>query len=114
MMHMTSLAFKDLFYERGKFALVFCGLTVSMVMILFGIGMLVGGVSESALLVDKTHYDIWVAQDNRNSLASSSTVADTIAEQIAALPECDHADQVILTGGEAVYGNFSNPVYIVA
>ena len=44
---MVNLTLKDLFHEKGRFFLVVLGLTVSMMMVTFGMGFINGSLEEN-------------------------------------------------------------------
>ncbi len=59
---MVNLTIKDLFYDKGHLSLIIAGLTISMLLVHFGIGMFNGTLDEASLAIDESpEYDAWVS-----------------------------------------------------
>jgi len=82
-----NLARKDVWHNRGRFALTTLGVG-TLLMIVMGMGGIYRGLTEDAtLLVQRVGADIWIAQrDTRGPFAEVSRVPRTLVDRVAAVP----------------------------
>ncbi len=92
---MVNLTIKDLFKEPTRLVLVVMGLTVSLLMVLIGIGMLTGSVEESQRMIDESDYDAYIIQYNRDNIMEGGRVSDAVYERALALSGVKYVDKII-------------------
>ena len=92
---MVNLTIKDLFKEPTRLVLVVMGLTVSLLMVLIGMGMLTGSVEESQRMIDESDYDAYIIQYNRDNVMEGGRVSDAVYYRALALSGVKHVDRII-------------------
>ena len=65
---MVNLTIKDLFHDKFRIVLVILGLTVSLLMVHVGMGMMTGSVDQNTRIVDEGDYDAYIIQSNRANI----------------------------------------------
>lgn len=82
-----NLARKDVWHNRGRFALTALGLGL-LLMIVMGMGGLLRGMTEDAtILLDSIGADLWIVQrDTHGPSAEVSRVPRRLADRVAAVP----------------------------
>ena len=85
-----NLARKDVWHNRGRFALTTLGVG-TLLMIVMGMGGIYRGLTEDAtLLVQRVGADIWIVQrGTRGPFAEISRVPKTLVDRVAAVPGVD-------------------------
>jgi len=91
-----NLARKDVWHNRGRFALTTLGVG-TLLMIVMGMGGIYRGLTDDAtLLVERIGADIWIVQrDTRGPFAEISRVPRTLTERVAAVPGIDSAREFV-------------------
>ncbi len=92
---MVNLTIKDLFKEPTRLVLVVMGLTVSLLMVLIGIGMLTGSVEESQRIIDESDYDAYIIQYNRDNIMEGGRVSDAVYDRVLGLSGVKDVDKII-------------------
>ena len=91
-----NLASKDVWHNRGRFALTTLGVG-TLLMIVMGMGGIYRGLTQDAtLLVQRVGADIWIAQrDTRGPFAEASRVPRTLVDRVAAVPGVEAAREFV-------------------
>ena len=92
---MVNLTIKDLFNEPTRLVLVVMGLTVSLLMVLVGIGMVTGSVDQSKRIVQESDYDAYIIQHNRDNIMEGGHVPDDIYDKAISLRGVKDVDRII-------------------
>ena len=79
---MVSIARKNLFHDRGRFAITVIGIAASLMLIFFGLGMAVGTVDTMVSIVDHANADIWVVQEGNKEMLNPSVIRGNVTEDI--------------------------------
>lgn len=82
-----NLAGKDVWHNRGRFALTTLGIG-TLLMVVMGMGGIYRGLTtEATLLVDQVGADLWIVQrDTRGPFAEISRVPRNLVDRVAAVP----------------------------
>ncbi|MFW9897805.1 MAG: ABC transporter permease [Candidatus Thorarchaeota archaeon] len=71
------------------------GLTVSLLMVLVGIGMITGSLDESKRIVEKSEYDAFIIQYNRDNIMEGGRVPDYVYDKVVSLRGVKDIDKII-------------------
>ena len=71
------------------------GLTVSLLMVLVGIGMVTGSVDESKRIVEESEYDAFIIQYNRDNIMEGGHVPDYVYDKAISLRGVKDIDKII-------------------
>ena len=87
-----NLARKDVWHNRGRFALTTLGVGTLLMIVMGMAGIYRGFVYEATLLVDSIGADLWIVQrDTRGPFAEVSRVPRSLADRVAAVPGVENA-----------------------
>ena len=92
---MVNLTIKDLFNQPTRLVLVVMGLTVSLLMVLVGIGMVTGSLDESKRIVQESEYDAFIIQHNRDNIMEGGHVSDDVYDKAVSLRGVKDVDRII-------------------
>lgn len=92
---MVSITFKDLFHEKFRIILVVLGLTVSLLMVHVGMGMMTGSVDQNTRIVDEGDYDAYIIQSNRANIMMGGSVNDEMYDKVKSISGVEHVDKFI-------------------
>ena len=92
---MVNLTIKDLRHEPTRLVLVIMGLTVSLLMVHIGMGMITGTLDESTRVIDNSDYDSYILQKNRPNIMMGGTIPDEIYDKVKSLSCVDDVDRII-------------------
>jgi len=101
---MVNLTLKDLFDEKIRLALIIIGLTVSLLMVHIGIGMITGTLDESKRIIEEGNYDVYVIQKNRYTIMDGGYVSDDIFNKTSQLNGVEWIDKIINDWIELKFG----------
>lgn len=71
------------------------GLTVSLLMVLVGIGMITGSLDESKRIVENSEYDAFIIQRNRDNIMEGGRVSDDVHDLALTLRGVKDIDKII-------------------
>ena len=71
---MVSIARRNMFREKGRFAVTAIGIAASIMLILFGVGMSIGIWDSMVTVVDHSNADIWVLNSQNVDLAQGQSI----------------------------------------
>jgi putative ABC transport system permease protein len=91
----VNLTIKDLLHEPTRLVLVIMGLTVSLLMVHIGIGMITGTLDESTQVIENSDYDSYILQKNRPNIMMGGTISDEIYDKVKSLSCVDDVDRII-------------------
>ena len=92
---MVNLTIKNLRHEPVRLALVVMGLTVSLLMVHVGIGMITGTLDESTRIIEESDYDGYILQNNRPNIMMGGIVSDEIYEKVKSLSCVEDVDKIV-------------------
>jgi len=92
---LVNLTIKDLFHQPTRLVLVVMGLTVSLLMVLVGIGMVTGSIDESKRIVQESEYDAFIIQYNRDNIMEGGRVPDYVYDKAISLGGVKDVDRII-------------------
>ena len=92
---MLNLTIKDLFHEKFRMALVILGLTVSLLMVHVGNGMMSGSVDQNVRVIDEGDYDAYIIQSNRANIMQGGSVSDKMYNKTKDISGVEHVDRFI-------------------
>ena len=96
---MVNITFKDLFHEKTKFFLVLIGLTISILMVNFGIGIINCAMeSNTRFAIENPQFDTYIMQKNRNGIFEGGFVSDEIYLEVKNSPEVKNVEQLTMEG----------------
>jgi putative ABC transport system permease protein len=85
-MGMVSIARRNIFREKGRFAVTAIGIAASIMLILFGVGMAVGIWDSMVRVVDHSNAEIWVLNSQNMDLAQGESILpENVLTQIQAV-----------------------------
>ena len=92
---MISLAGRDILHSAGKFVLTGMGLGLLIGVTLSMAGVYRGMVDDARVLLDNSHADLWVVQqDTQGPYAESSSIRDDVVRSVRGLPGVARAANV--------------------
>ncbi len=92
---MVNLTIKDLFHEKFRIILVILGLTVSLLMVHVGMGMMTGSVDQNTRVVDEGDYDCYIIQSNRANIMMGGSVSDEMYDKVKSISGVEYVDKFI-------------------
>jgi len=92
---MVNLTIKDLFHDKFRIVLVILGLTVSLLMVHVGMGMMTGSVDQNTRIVDEGDYDAYIIQSNRANIMMGGSVEDDMYDKIKGISGVEHVDKFV-------------------
>jgi len=110
---MVNLTIKDLFHEPVRVALIIIGLTVSLLMVHIGIGMITGVLDESKRIIKEGDYDAYLIQRNRNIIMDGGRVSDDIYNKTSQINGVEGVDKMINEWIELKFGKEKASVGII-
>jgi putative ABC transport system permease protein len=110
---MVSIARKNLFHDKGRFAITLTGLVASLTLILFGMGMFIGTIDESVVIMDHTSADIWVVQEGNKDILTLSTIRDKRDNRVKAIQGVKSTHRLIYSPANVKRAKTLSPVMIV-
>ncbi len=104
---MVNLTLKDLINDKKKFILVCLGLTTSILLVLFGVGMLNGTLNEATNIIENSSADAWITQENRGNALYGSYISGDLCDNVTNSLETDnvYVEKLIYVGGVVDHGN---------
>ena len=111
---MVSIARRNMFHEKGRFAVTALGIAASIMLILFGVGMAVGIWDSMVTVVDHSSADIWVLNSQNVDLAQAESVLpENLLTQIQAVTGVKSAAPLIYSPSIAERAGAKQTVEIV-
>ena len=92
---MVNLTIKDLFHDKFRIVLVILGLTVSLLMVHVGMGMMTGSVDQNTRIIDEGDYDAYIIQSNRANIMMGGSVEDDMYDKIKSISGVEHVDKFV-------------------
>ena len=92
---MVNLTIKDLFHDKFRVVLVILGLTVSLLMVHVGMGMITGSVDQNTRIVDEGDYDAYIIQSNRANIMMGGSVEDEMYDKVKDISGVKHVDKFV-------------------
>ena len=74
---MVNLMIKDLLYSKGKLVLIMVGLSISITLVQYSMGMYNGVLNSATNAIDRFDYDTWVRMEDSDTFLSGGYVNDT-------------------------------------
>ncbi len=71
---MVSIARKNLFQDKRRFLITISGIGASLILVFITMGVFIGSVDNSVVIIDHTHADIWVTQKGVSDLLGVASV----------------------------------------
>lgn len=97
---MVNLMIKDLLYNKGKLVLIIVGLSISITLVQYSLGMFNGVLRSTTQAIDRFDYDTWVRMEDSDTFLSGGYINDTTYEKIKAMPDVDQVDRLIFSSEE--------------
>ena len=97
---MVNLMIKDLLYNKGKLVLIMVGLSISITLVQYSMGMFNGVLNSATNAIDRFDYDTWVRMEDSDTFLSGGYVNDTTYEKIKAMPDVDQVERLIFSSEE--------------
>jgi len=97
---MVNLMIKDLLYNKGKLVLIMVGLSISITLVQYSMGMFNGVLNSATNAIDRFDYDTWVRMEDSDTFLSGGYVNDTTYEKIKAMPDVDQVERLIFSQEE--------------
>lgn len=111
---MVSIARRNLFREKGRFAVTSLGIAASIMLILFGVGMCIGIWDSMVTVVDHSNADIWVMNSqNVDLVQGQSLLPQTVLTQVQAVKGVQSATPLIYSSTIAEKGSQKQTVEII-
>jgi len=111
---MVSIARRNLFHEKGRFAATALGIAASIMLVLFGVGMAIGIWNSMVTVVDHSSADIWVLNSQNADLAQGqSIIPASVIVQIQGLNGVKSATPLIYSTSIAENGGEKQTVQVV-
>ncbi len=95
---MVNITTKDFFENKARFLLVLLGLTVSIVMVNFGIGFLTGVMQDNRSFLEHNPDYMYITDDNRQSIFDGGQVHDRVYNKTAGLSCVDEVERLLIGG----------------
>ena len=92
---MVNLTLKDLFSEKFRMVLVILGLTVSLLTVHIGVGMVTGAVDQTTTIIDHGDYEVYIIQSNRPNIMFGGSVSDEMYNKTKKISGVEQVDKFI-------------------
>jgi putative ABC transport system permease protein len=96
---MPSIARKNLFYDRTRFAITVIGITFSVVLIFTTIGVYLGFMQDASFIVESIPADIWVTSKNLQNFNFAWPISQRKVEQIKEVKGVTETEKMIHSWG---------------
>lgn len=96
---MVSLARKNLFHDRTRFAITLVGIAFAVTLMLAQVGVYLGFVTNSSQLIDHTGADIWMTCQKTANFDSAKPMPERHLNRLRAMPGIAWARKIIQTWG---------------
>lgn len=111
---MVSIARKNLFRQKGRFAGTSLGIAASIMLILFGVGMCIGIWNSMVTVVDHSNADIWVMNSqNVDLVQGQSVLPQNVLAQVQAVQGVQSATPLVYSNTIAEKGSQKQTIEIV-
>ncbi|HBI22717.1 MAG TPA: hypothetical protein DDX84_00535 [Nitrospiraceae bacterium] len=96
---MLWLAFKTLFYEKGRLFITLMGITFSTILVLAQVGMYLGMMGNATAIIRHIDADIWVASKNIQNFDFANPFPEERINKVRAFPEIEWTERLLLSYG---------------
>ncbi len=96
---MLWLAFKTLFYERGRLFISLIGISFSTILALIGVAFYFGMMANATSLIRNTDGDIWITSKNIQNFDFALPFPEERINQVRALPDILWAEKILYLYG---------------
>jgi len=96
---MPSIARKNLFYDRTRFAITVIGITFSVVLIFTTVGVYLGFMQDAAFIVETIPADVWVTSKNLQNFNFAWPIPERKLEQIKEVKGVADTEKMIHSWG---------------
>ena len=111
---MVSIARRNMFREKGRFAVTAIGIAASIMLILFGVGMSMGIWDSMVTVVDHSNADIWVLNSQNVDMAQGqSTIQQNVLTRIESISGVQNVTPLVYSAYVAEKGSAKQTVQIV-
>lgn len=93
------LAFKTLFYEKGRLIITLIGITFSTILTLIGIAFYLGMMANATSVIRNTDGDIWITSKNIQNFDFALPFPEERINQVRALPDVLWAEKILYLYG---------------
>lgn len=93
------LAFKTLFYERGRLVISLIGISFSTILALIGVAFYFGMMANATSVIRNTDADIWITSKNIQNFDFALPFPEERINQVRALPDILWAERILYLYG---------------
>ena len=93
---MVSLARKNLWHDRLRFAITVAGVSFAVTLILVQVGLFMGLLGKSTVTIENASADIWVTSKETPNVDFAHTFPETTVLRVRGVPGVQRADNLIL------------------
>lgn len=96
---MASLALKNLFHEKVRFAVTLTGIVFSVILTAVQLGIFQGFIAASTDIIARSNADLWVVSKNVTHVEQGVAFNESKLYQVLAIEEVERAEKQIVTLG---------------
>jgi putative ABC transport system permease protein len=93
---MVSLARRNLFHDRLRFAITVAGVAFAVTLVLVQVGLFVGLLDKATVTIENASADIWVTSKATPNVDFSHTFPETIVLRVRGIPGVARADNIFI------------------
>ncbi len=93
---MVSLARKNLFHDRLRFAITVAGVAFAVTLVLVQVGLFMGLLDKATVTIRNASADLWVTSRNTPNVDFAHTFPETAALRARSVPGVERADNLIV------------------
>ena len=93
------LAFKTLFYERGRLIISLIGISFSTILVVIGVAFYFGMMANATSVIRNTDADIWITSKNIQNFDFALPFPEERINQVRALPDILWAEKILYLYG---------------
>ena len=93
---MVSLARKNLFHDRLRFAITVCGVAFAVTLVLVQVGLFMGLLGKSTVTIENCNADVWVTSRETPNIDFAHTFPETNVLRVRGVPGVARADNLIV------------------
>ncbi len=106
---MASLAIKNLFHEKVRFAVTLTGIVFSVILTAVQLGIFQGFIAASTDIVDKSNADLWIVSQNVSHVEQGVEISESKLYKVREIDGVERAEkQIVSLGAKAKKADGSN------
>jgi putative ABC transport system permease protein len=93
---MVSLARRNLFYDRLRFAITVAGVAFAVTLVLVQVGLFIGLLDKATVTIENANADLWVTSKETPNVDFAHTFPETRVLRVRGVPGVERADNLLI------------------